>query len=142
MQLEFPDVPIRVHEAQDESLYENLKTYMFDHRMFTHPPTMTLDPHVGPPRWMLEAGSFAAHGWAFRKSDGRVAHVTIEGQQDPAYLGTARMTSELVIALATSGPYKGKVGYLSPAQVIDTTELEHRWTSVDNGAWVKITHFG
>merc|ERR1719210_2789515 len=108
--------------------------------MITEPPPTTLMPHVGPPKWMLVAGSFAAECIAVRKSDGLSAHVSIKGNGDPAFTGTAKMIGELVIALATLGSFQGKVGYLSPAHVIDTAELERRWTAVDTGAWVNITH--
>merc|ERR1711963_744966 len=46
MQEEFPGEPIRVHEAQTESLYEKLKVYLSDQRMYSTPPPKKLMPHV------------------------------------------------------------------------------------------------
>merc|ERR1719210_1567985 len=112
-------------------MIEELKHFLSDPRFVTQPSPMMPGTHTGLPQWMLNEGAFGAEAWSIRKKDGRAARVKLAGMGDPAFVGSARMTSELAISLAINGPFKGRVGYLSPAQVVDTAVLEDLWKAVD-----------
>lgn len=134
----FPKTAITVKESASTSLMEEMKLFFMKNN---NKPRMSLNPPrgEGPPVWLRKEGSFSAEATAFRNTS-NYARVYLEGQGDPSNLGTTKMSVELALGLAEHGPKNHTGGYLTPAVVIDTEELERRLSAADGGKFMTIIH--
>lgn len=141
---EFPDATISVKEATSSAAYYALKNFLLkDKRWLSQPPSKNPKPGQGPPRWMMESGSFEVEVSAVRHLQGMDkagmrTQVKISATRDPMVMGGAWLTTELVLTLLQNGPVSGKAGFLTPAHSVDLEVLEQRLQQVDNGKFVKI----
>lgn len=135
MSLRFPGTPVSFSEDQSTSAGEEFSKFVRDPRMLTDPPKQNLRPGEGPPRWVVESGSFSGEARARRASDGRQAGISLEARGDPGYGACAKMSVELALGLAKDSPVA--VGYTTPSLALGAGQLKARLARVEGGTFMK-----
>lgn len=144
MVAEYPDHPVSVKLAATDDLFSNLLQFYKDTTSKRGRQSVsTPKPGEGPPQWLIEDGSFALEAVAMRKQPPKRTRVILRGTHDPGVTGTVQFTSTLALTLLENGPYRGEVGYLTPARVVDPGPFIQRLRRImlaGNVRWLHIAH--